>query len=189
MHALARNHWPRSNPVFLLSSLPQPIWLFEFCLHLSFWDFRIWKGKFGCVGCWQVCLSDFQWTRRLHHYIQDAFWTGLPCCWHCWGWSGWGPLGNFSSWRFLGRHNKVYQSLSNMFSQFPGTVEPRCFPLLVCFVLCKAGMLLNGCKRVKIREVVQWRTHLKRPWCWERLKAGGEGDDRGWDGWMASPTQ
>ena len=31
-------------------------------------------------------------------------------------------------------------------------------------------------------------THLKRPWCWERLKAG-EGDDRGWDGWMASPTQ
>ena len=32
-------------------------------------------------------------------------------------------------------------------------------------------------------------THLKRPWCWERLKAGGKGDDRGWDGWMASPTQ
>ena len=32
-------------------------------------------------------------------------------------------------------------------------------------------------------------THWKRPWCWERLKEGGEGDDRGWDGWMASPTQ
>ena len=31
--------------------------------------------------------------------------------------------------------------------------------------------------------------HLIRHWCWERLKAGGEGDDRGWDGWMASPTQ
>ena len=31
-------------------------------------------------------------------------------------------------------------------------------------------------------------THWKRLWCWERLKAGGEGDDRGWDGWMASPT-
>jgi len=31
-------------------------------------------------------------------------------------------------------------------------------------------------------------THWKRPWCWERLGAGGEGDDRGWDGWMASPT-
>ena len=32
-------------------------------------------------------------------------------------------------------------------------------------------------------------THLKRPWCWEGLRAGGEGDDRGWNGWMASPTQ
>ena len=32
-------------------------------------------------------------------------------------------------------------------------------------------------------------TRLKRPWCWERLKAGGDRDDRGWDGWMASPTQ
>ena len=32
-------------------------------------------------------------------------------------------------------------------------------------------------------------THRKRPWCWERLRAGEEGDDRGWDGWMASPTQ
>ena len=32
-------------------------------------------------------------------------------------------------------------------------------------------------------------THLKRPWCWKRLKVGGEGDDRGWDGWMASPTR
>ena len=32
-------------------------------------------------------------------------------------------------------------------------------------------------------------THWKRPWCWEILKAGGEGDDRGWDGWKASLTQ
>ena len=37
---------------------------------------------------------------------------------------------------------------------------------------------------------LMWRVdHLKRPWCWERLKAGREGDDRGWDGWMASLTQ
>ena len=31
-------------------------------------------------------------------------------------------------------------------------------------------------------------THWKRPWCWERLGAGGEGDNRGWDGWMAILT-
>ena len=36
-------------------------------------------------------------------------------------------------------------------------------------------------------DVKHW--HLKRLWCWERLRAGGEGDDRGWDGRMASPTQ
>ena len=32
-------------------------------------------------------------------------------------------------------------------------------------------------------------THLKKPWFWERLTAGEEGDDRGWEGWMASLTQ
>ena len=32
-------------------------------------------------------------------------------------------------------------------------------------------------------------TPLKRPWCWEWLKVGAEGDNRGWDGCMASPTQ
>ena len=35
------------------------------------------------------------------------------------------------------------------------------------------------------QELIPW----KRPWLWESLMAGGEGDDRGWDGWMASPTQ
>ena len=41
-------------------------------------------------------------------------------------------------------------------------------------------------------NLVTWCEELtpwKRPCCWERLKAGGEGDDRGWDGWMASPIQ
>ena len=32
-------------------------------------------------------------------------------------------------------------------------------------------------------------THWQRPWCWRRLRAEGEGDDRGWDGWVASPMQ
>ena len=32
-------------------------------------------------------------------------------------------------------------------------------------------------------------THWKRLWCWEGLEVGGEGEDRGWDGWMASPTR
>ena len=36
-----------------------------------------------------------------------------------------------------------------------------------------------------LEELIHW----KRPWCWETLKVGGEWDDKGWDGWMASPTQ
>ena len=46
--------------------------------------------------------------------------------------------------------------------------------------------------KLKLQYLATWceeLTHLNRPWCWERLRAGGEGDNRGWDGWMASPTQ
>ena len=38
-------------------------------------------------------------------------------------------------------------------------------------------------------QIRRTETHWKRLWCWERVKAGGEGDDRGRDGWMASPTR
>ena len=50
----------------------------------------------------------------------------------------------------------------------------------------------NGCWSWNSNILGTWckeLTHLKRPWCWQRLRARGEGDDRGWDGWMASPTQ
>ena len=45
--------------------------------------------------------------------------------------------------------------------------------------------------KLKLLTLATWceeLSQLKRPWCWERLKAGGEGGDRGWYGWMASPT-
>ena len=50
------------------------------------------------------------------------------------------------------------------------------------------GLMLE----LKLQYFATWcaeLTHLKRPWCWERLKAGGEGDHIGWDGWMVSLTQ
>ena len=49
----------------------------------------------------------------------------------------------------------------------------------------------NRCWNWKSNTVATWceeLTHLKRPWCWERLRVRGEGDNRGWDGWMASLT-
>ena len=57
------------------------------------------------------------------------------------------------------------------------------FVILWCFDFC--------CCHFSMNTLATWckdLTHLKRPWYWERLKAGGEGDDRGWDGWMASLT-
>ena len=50
------------------------------------------------------------------------------------------------------------------------------------------GMML----KLKLQYFGTWceeLSHWKRPWCLERLKAGGDGDDRGWDGWMASLTR
>ena len=49
------------------------------------------------------------------------------------------------------------------------------------------GMMLK-LKLQYFGHLMQRLTPWKRSWCWERLRAGGEGDDRGWDGWMASPT-
>ena len=52
---------------------------------------------------------------------------------------------------------------------------------------------LEGLKlKPKLHTLATWckeLTYWKRPWSWERLKAGGEGENRGWDGWMASPTR
>ena len=45
------------------------------------------------------------------------------------------------------------------------------------------GLMLK--LKLQYFELIHW----KRPWCWEGLGAGGQGDDRGWDGWMASPTR
>ena len=58
-------------------------------------------------------------------------------------------------------------------------INPRC---------SLEGLML----KLKLQYLATWceeLTHLKRPWCWSRLRAGGEGDDRGWDGWMASLIQ
>ena len=74
---------------------------------------------------------------------------------------------------------------------FPGTWEK----LKMCLLWKSYGMLNTNEGNVVLKLQLQYfghlceeLTHWKRPWCWERLKAGGEGDDRGWDGWMASPT-
>ena len=50
---------------------------------------------------------------------------------------------------------------------------------------CVLIYLISNTLAISCEELTQW----KRLWCWEGLGAGGEGDDRGWDGWMASLTR
>ena len=54
---------------------------------------------------------------------------------------------------------------------------------------CSLKGLILSCNPNTLATWCEELTHLKRPWCWWRLRPREKGDDRGWDGWMASPTQ
>ena len=77
----------------------------------------------------------------------------------------------------------ILSSLSSLLFAFLSYLVPKISP----------GCSLEGLMlKLKLQYLATWceeLTHLKRLWCWERLRAGGEGDDRGWDDWMASLTQ
>ena len=77
----------------------------------------------------------------------------------------------------------AFRSVSCLLAELSSVTILNSFTtLLFCFqkTLISQGLCENWCKEL---------THLKRPWFWERLKAGGERDDRGWDGWMTSLNQ
>ena len=54
---------------------------------------------------------------------------------------------------------------------------------------CSLEGLMLELKLQYFGHLMQRADSFEKTWCWERLRAGGEGDGRGWDGWMASPTQ
>ena len=73
------------------------------------------------------------------------------------------------------------------------TVYMTMLPVCWCKNLCCPKDFF-GRNDAKPETPVLWQPHAeltqwKRLWCWEGLGAGGEGDDRGWDGWMASLTR
>ena len=60
----------------------------------------------------------------------------------------------------------------------------------LCIILKNKFIFKIKYHRIKpLRSLTLWNTYLKRPWCWERLKMGGEEDNWRWDGCMASLTQ
>ena len=78
----------------------------------------------------------------------------------------------------------IYSSVYMLIANFWLSLSPSYSPLVTInlFYILSVSVLY-------ISSFVPFFFSLKRPWCWERLKTGGEGDDRGWDDWMASLTQ
>ena len=79
------------------------------------------------------------------------------------------------SWESLGLQGDPTSLISNWF----GTEIQLRYEYWLEWLMLKLKLQYFG-------HLMRRTDHWKRPWCWERLKAGGEGDDRGWNGWMAS---
>ena len=94
-------------------------------------------------------------------------------------------------WLWWGNRRWVYLRLPCFISKlYFGIITKPYFPQAFSFISqihwkdwywsWNSNTLATWCE-----ELIHW----KRSWCWERLKAGGDGNDRGWDSWMASLTQ
>ena len=123
----------------------------------------------GPITYWQVdgermeTVRDFShvWMWELDH---KESWVPKNWCFELWCWRR--PLR--VSWTARRSNQSILKEISPEYSL--------------------EGLML----KLKLQYFATWYKELtlqKRPWCWERLKAGGEGDDGGWDGWIASPTQ
>ena len=82
-------------------------------------------------------------------------------------------------WTTLGLHRERLNDPCRLHCQFPTWANEQTEVQKEIICLISHNTLTTWCGEGR----------LKRPWCWERLKVGGEGDDRGWGGWMTSPTQ
>ena len=128
-----------------------------------------------------------QQTKKQRHYFANkgpsSHSYGFPCS-HVWMWEldckeSW-ALKNWCFWTVvLEKILRVPWTARRSNQSILKEISPEC-------------SLWDWCWSWNSNTLATWweeLTHLKRPWCWERLRAGGEGDSRGWGGWMASLTQ
>ena len=108
-----------------------------------------------------------------------------------WVWANWEIVERRRAWfRIVVRSQRAWHDLAT--EQRENENKHRCQICILYFVLI--ANILNvhwkdWCWCWNSNTLATWcgeLTHLKRPWCWERLKAGRGGEERGWDGWMAS---
>ena len=144
-------------------------------------------GKNTGVGChFLICDQPRQHIKKLRHYFADKGPSnqsyGFPSS-HVWMWEldykeSW-ALKNWCFWTVV-----LEKTLESPLGCKIKPVNPE----------GNQSWMFIGRTDAEAEVPILWPphgklTHLKRPWCWERLKAGGEVDDSWWDGWMLSLTQ
>ena len=94
----------------------------------------------------------------------------------------------FTRWTFVG---KLMSLLLNMLSSLVITFLPRSKRLLISWLPSPSAVILEPpkIKSDTVSTVSPVAMTSQRLCCWEGLGTGGGGDDRGWDGWMASLTR
>ena len=99
---------------------------------------------------------------------------------------------------FLKKFKKLVERIKPQFAHWLTCFNVIAFlwPSVIHFIIQSTPLQewqgLDWCRSWSSNTLATWceePTHWKRPWCWERLRAGGEGGNRGWDDWMASLTQ
>ena len=128
-----------------------------------------------------------QHIKKQRHYFANKGLSGQSCSFsssHVWMWEldykeSW-VLENWCFWTVvLDKTPESPSDCKEIQPAHPKGISPE-YSLEGLMRSWNSNTLVTWCKKL---------THLKIPWCWERLRAGGEGDDRAWNGWMASLTQ
>ena len=132
-----------------------------------------------------TCLDSLQWLSSVIFYLKD-----YPFCSNWWNFillNGWviceesWTLKNWWFWTLL-----LEKTLA---------MPLDCKEIQPVHPSGDQYWLFIGRTDAEVETPILWPPHVKswligkRPWCWEGLGAGGEGDNRGWDGWTASPTR
>ena len=134
--------------------------------------------------------SGTQWAQNKCLILLLSFWLAIQSLSHVWLFATPWTAACQASLFFT-----ISWSLINFMSVMPSNHLILCCPLLLLpsiFPSIREHLLqrvgYQGAKALELQFLPLSRYFIW-PWCWERLRAGGEGEGRRWDGWMASLTQ